>query len=72
MADAALMVIRAGRTTRDAALAARQRFGEDCIPVLGTILNDWNPRLSLNGYYGNYDGYYRSRSSPYRRAGTAL
>jgi polysaccharide biosynthesis transport protein len=70
MADAALMVIRAGRTTRDAALAARQRLNEDSIPVLGTILNDWNPRLSLNGYYGYYDGYYRNQSSPYGRADT--
>jgi succinoglycan biosynthesis transport protein ExoP len=60
MADAALIVIRAGRTTRDAALAARQRLNEDSIPVLGTILNDWNPRLSLNGYYGYYDGYSRN------------
>jgi capsular exopolysaccharide synthesis family protein len=72
MADAALMVIRAGRTTRDAAIAARQRFAEDCIPVLGTILNDWNPRLSLNGHYGDYEGPYRYQSSPYRRADTAL
>jgi succinoglycan biosynthesis transport protein ExoP len=71
MADAALMVVRAGRTTRDAALAARQRFSEDCIPVLGTILNDWNSKSSLNGNYGYYDGYYQNRSTPYRRADAA-
>jgi capsular exopolysaccharide synthesis family protein len=69
MADAALMVIRAGKTTRDAALAARQRLNEDGIPILGTILNDWNSRSSLNGYYGYQDSYYRA--SPYRRADEA-
>jgi hypothetical protein len=26
--------------------------------MLGTILNDWNPKRSPNGYYGSYNGYY--------------
>jgi hypothetical protein len=26
--------------------------------MLGTILNDWNPKRSPNGYYGYHSGYY--------------
>ncbi len=57
-ADAVIIVARANRTTRDAALAVRQRFAEDRTRVIGTILNDWNPKNSPNGYYGYYTGYY--------------
>jgi succinoglycan biosynthesis transport protein ExoP len=39
---AAVLVIRAGHTSRDTAAAAKQRFAEDGTAVLGTILNDWN------------------------------
>jgi polysaccharide biosynthesis transport protein len=56
------MVVRAGHTTRDAAVAARQRFDEDGTKVLGTILNDWNPKNSPDGYYG----YYKSYTSSYQ------
>jgi succinoglycan biosynthesis transport protein ExoP len=58
MVDRVVLVMRAGKTTRAAAIAARQRFSEDGTKMLGTILNDWNPRRSPNGYYGNYSGYY--------------
>jgi succinoglycan biosynthesis transport protein ExoP len=58
MVDRVIMVLRAGKTTRDAAMAARQRFSEDGTQMLGTILNDWNPKRSPNGYYGNHGGYY--------------
>jgi succinoglycan biosynthesis transport protein ExoP len=57
LADAVLLVIRAGHTTRDAAMAARQRFEEDGTPVLGTILNDWDPKSSGGSYYGYYKYY---------------
>ena len=57
-ADAVILVMRANHTTRDAALAARQRFAEDQTRLLGTILNDWNPKQSPNGYYGYYKGNY--------------
>jgi capsular exopolysaccharide synthesis family protein len=43
VADAVVLVARAGTTTRDAAIAAHQRFVEDQTRVLGTILNNWNP-----------------------------
>src|SRR3984957_2357638 len=58
LADAVVLVARAGQTTRDAILAAYQRFSEDRIRVLGTILNDWDPKRSPAGYYGYYrNGY---------------
>ncbi len=50
LADAVILVVRAGQTTRVAAAAAAQRFAEDNTRVLGTILNDWDPRTSLRGY----------------------
>lgn len=56
--DGVILVVRAGHTTRDAALAARQRLHDDKTPVTGVILNDWNPKMSANGYYGYYNGYY--------------
>jgi Mrp family chromosome partitioning ATPase len=58
MVDRVVLVMRAGKTTRAAAQAACQRFAEDGTRLLGTILNDWNPKRSPNGYYGNYNGYY--------------
>jgi capsular exopolysaccharide synthesis family protein len=58
MADRVILVVRAGRTTRDAAIAARQRFDEDGTKMLGTVLNDWNPKFAPNGYYGYYNSYY--------------
>jgi Mrp family chromosome partitioning ATPase len=75
MVDKVIIVVRAGKTTRDAAIAVSQRFSEDGTPVLGTILNDWNPKRSPNGYYGygggddyggykkGYNGYYGPKKS---------
>jgi len=62
LADAVIMVARAEQTTRDALIAATQRLSEDRIRVLGTILNNWNPKRSPNGYYGYY------RASHYYKA----
>ena len=57
LADAVLLIIRAGQTTRDAALMVKQRFGEDGTPLLGTILNGWNPKHDVYGYkYRYYNG----------------
>jgi capsular exopolysaccharide synthesis family protein len=64
LADAAVLVIRAGQTTRDAAMAAMRLFQQDGSKVLGTILNDWDPKTSLKGYYG-YNGKYYSHSTYY-------
>ena len=56
--DGVVLVIRAGKTTRDAAVAAQTRLREDGIYVLGTIMNDWNPKRAPGGYYGYYNGYH--------------
>jgi succinoglycan biosynthesis transport protein ExoP len=55
-ADAVILVVRAGRTTVETAYAALHRMAQDGIPVLGTILNDWNPDHSPYRfeYYQNY------------------
>jgi capsular exopolysaccharide synthesis family protein len=41
-ADAAILVVRSGCTTRELAQAAVLRMSEDRIPVLGSIMNDCN------------------------------
>ena len=53
MADGVILVVRAGRTTKEAVQAAVQRMAADRISILGTILNDWDPRRSPSDYYGN-------------------
>lgn len=57
LADAVILVTRAGHTTRDAAIAANHHFAKDRTRVLGTILNDWNPKSLPGGYYGSYRGH---------------
>lgn len=62
-ADGVVFVVRSGKTTRDTILSARDRFAQDDIRILGSILNDWNPKLT--GYYGyenykDYRSYYQS------------
>jgi capsular exopolysaccharide synthesis family protein len=53
-ADGVILVVRAGKTARDAASAARQRLDADRTNVLGLILNDWDPSSSSYGYYADY------------------
>jgi Mrp family chromosome partitioning ATPase len=62
LADAVILIVRAGRTKRNAAVAARTRFAEDKTRVLGTILNDrdhsprWYHRYySRKGYQAGYE-----------------
>jgi receptor protein-tyrosine kinase len=55
LADAAILVIRAGHTTRDAALDAKERLIHDGVPLCGTILNRWD--LKSKTRYGNYTYY---------------
>jgi succinoglycan biosynthesis transport protein ExoP len=62
LADAVILVTRAGHTTRDAAMAANQRFAEDRTRVLGTILNDWDPKSALPGYYGKRYNLYHDNT----------
>src|SRR6266403_1237966 len=57
LADGVILVIRAGQTTTESALFARQRFAEDGTRVLGTVLNSWDPRTASRYGYGSYSDY---------------
>jgi receptor protein-tyrosine kinase len=54
MADAVILVVRASSTSRDAAIAAKQRFLDDGTSVLGAILNCWDGRYAGNRYDSVY------------------
>jgi Mrp family chromosome partitioning ATPase len=56
MADGIVVVMRSGRTPREAASATVQRLTEDGSRVLGTILNDWNPKTQAGSYHWQH-GY---------------
>jgi capsular exopolysaccharide synthesis family protein len=56
LADGVILVLRAGKTTLETARAARQRLADDGTPVLGTILNGWDPKEAKYGAY-SYAGY---------------
>jgi Mrp family chromosome partitioning ATPase len=57
MTDGVVFVARVGQTTVDATIALHRRFWEDHTRILGTVLNDWNPKSDTNGYYGAASGY---------------
>jgi len=56
-AQGAILVVRAGVTTRDEASKARDLFDQDRVRMVGTILNDFNP--AKNGLSDYYKSYYR-------------
>mgnify|MGYP005838020233 CR=1 FL=1 len=56
LSDAVVLVVKAGMTTRDMVLTARDRFAEDGTLVLGSVLNQWNPKRG--GAYNYYEKYY--------------
>jgi polysaccharide biosynthesis transport protein len=60
LVDGVVLVVRSGQTSRESAVSVKNRLAEDGIPVLGVVLNDWNPKAA--GYYGyeSYDHYYKS------------
>jgi Mrp family chromosome partitioning ATPase len=51
-ADGVILVVRSSQTMRAAAVAANQRLTEDGTRVLGTILNQWDPRETNSYSYG--------------------
>jgi succinoglycan biosynthesis transport protein ExoP len=57
-ADAVIMVV-AQNTARDAVRIACQRLSDDGSVLLGTILNNWNPKHSMHAYADN-PGYYKA------------
>ena len=54
IADAVVLIARAGKTSRAAIQSAFQRLVADRTKVLGIILNDWNSKRSAYGYYGSH------------------
>lgn len=68
VSDAVVLVLRAHRTYHQSALAAIRCFDEDGRRILGTILNDWDPRLSTYGtsygHYGSYGSYGSTTPGP--------
>ncbi len=69
-ADGVILVFRASTTTLDAAAMARDLFDRDGIPLVGTILNDFNPQRE--GWTNYYKGYYRyQRKGANGKAATA-
>jgi capsular exopolysaccharide synthesis family protein len=54
LSDGVVLVVRAGQTPRIHCAAAHERLREDGIPLLGVILNDWNPKAPGHYYYGHY------------------
>lgn len=61
LADGVVLVVRAGVTDRNSAKLAYQRLREMGAPVMGTILNDFNPVHTDARYYGRY--YYGAAAS---------
>jgi capsular exopolysaccharide synthesis family protein len=59
LADGVILVVRSNQTMRDAASSAAQRLQEDGTRILGTVLNDWDPKKSSGYSYGyRYRSYY--------------
>jgi capsular exopolysaccharide synthesis family protein len=57
LADGVVLVVRSADTVRYAAIAAKQRLMEDGTRVLGTILNQWDPRKTNQYTYARSTGY---------------
>jgi polysaccharide biosynthesis transport protein len=58
LADAVVLVV-AQHTHRTAIRVAQQRLAEDGSFLLGTILNNWNPKTGSNGYGRYYSDSYK-------------
>jgi len=52
LADGVILVVRSAQTAREAAASANQRLMEDGTRVLGTVLNEWDPRNHPAYAYG--------------------
>ena len=59
LADAVILVVRSAQTTRESAAAAAQRLTEDGTRVLGTILNEWDPRKASHAGYAHPYRHYQ-------------
>ena len=61
LSDGVIMVVRASETSRDDAATVCRRFQEDGTAVLGSILNDWNPKKSKTSYGYRTSGTYAGK-----------
>jgi len=63
-ADGVMLVVRANYTDKKTALATAQRLFLDGVPIVGTILNHWDPVTWGDAYgYGSYRKYYGQTAS---------
>jgi len=58
LADGVILVVRSAQTTTDEATTVARRLREDGTRVLGTILNEWDPRKTGHPAYA-YHRYYQ-------------
>jgi capsular exopolysaccharide synthesis family protein len=54
IADGLVLIVRAEATDRRSALLARDIILQDRIPLIGTILTDWNAKKNTLHYYRTY------------------
>lgn len=52
--DGVVLVVRSGKSDREAIRAAVTCLQDDRIPLLGTVLTDWTPSGSRSAYYYSY------------------
>ena len=65
LVDGVILVVRSARTTKETAAGASQRLAEDGTRVLGTVLNEWDPRKTSHaGYEYGYRQYTYHESRP--------
>jgi succinoglycan biosynthesis transport protein ExoP len=65
LADAVILVVRSARTTKETAAAAGQRLAEDGTRLLGTVLNEWDPRKTSHAAHDyGYRPYHYHESRP--------
>ncbi len=62
LADGVILVVRSGKTSQGAAQAALQRLIEDGSQVIGTVLNDWDPKGSRGSYHYDYKYDYQYKT----------
>jgi len=58
LADAVVLVCRAGKTRPEQVLEAARLLALDGSALVGTILNDWNPKAEDPEYFKGYSSYY--------------
>lgn len=63
LADGLILVLRCGKTDREAAVAAYQRIQDDGLSLLGSVLTDYDTNMGRNRHYYYDYGYGTSTRS---------